>query len=153
MKEISTQTQAVILKWTLVFCFALGIFLIPFCQWYMKVYFMDYFGEDEIEFALANMEIYIFGISLLFDVFQLINICSLIVKGEIFSRKTASYIKYIAVMCFVDIIAFALKSAVRITLPSVLLMISFAVLGMFASVFSRLFKKAAEIKEENDLTI
>lgn len=173
MKNISTDRLGKILKWMLIFIFVLGIFLTPFCHYLLHTYYGEIWSIVDADFpsivsntrAAAEMpsgsaeynflvgEIYIFGAVMLGIVVQLIRICRNIELNIPFDMTTHNSLKNIALCSLVLILAFAVKFAFFASLPGLLIIFTFVIVGMFASVFSQLFKRAAQYKEENDYTI
>lgn len=85
-----------------------------------------------------------------------------ILSGETFSRKNAANMTRAAVCCFVISVAALIrlvwgllyfKSSVPLISYNTLFIPVFLVAGLICIVMSALFRQAAELKEENDLTI
>lgn len=170
MKSISTSTLGKILKWALVFVFALGLFLTPFCHWLLHLFYKQIFNMDLLplaaslrtgadithlsgEYTFMVAEIYTLGIVMLGIVWQLIRICHAIETNCPFTEVTHSSLKNMAFFSLALVVIYVIKFAVFPALPGLLVAFAFVIVGMISSVFSQLFKKAVEFKEENDFTI
>ena len=166
MKNLSAATLGKILKWSLVFIFVLGIFLTPMCHYILHIYyftltpaaeqstrFLPQISLDINEYYFTVAEIYALGIVMLGIVSQLIRICRNIELNKPFDITTHNSLKYMAVLCLILVAVYAVKFAFFPDLPGLLVIFTFTVTGMFSSVFSQLFKRAAEYKEENDFTV
>ena len=157
MKTLSTTFLSTILKYSLFFIFAFGIFFTPFCHWFMENYLQDflriYFSNGTAEYKAAVIEIYSLGIVMLLIVTQLIRICNNVIKNTPFIISTSASLKNIAVLSFVMVVILICKFIVFPALPGLLIAITFIIIGMLSSVISQLFKTAVQYKEENDLTV
>ena len=173
MKSFTTQTMGKILKWSLIFVFIFGLFFTPFCH-YMLKYLYPLFYDDNLpaainaarvvvrgsqgtastmEYRLMVGELYTLGAVMLGIVWQLIRICSAIEKNSPFTESTTKALKKIALFSLALIIIYVLKFAIYPTLPCLLVAFTFVIAGMISTVFSQLFKKASEYREENEFTI
>jgi hypothetical protein len=172
MKNIKTATLGKILKWSLIFIFVLGIFITPFCHFMLDIFYsnmkdVNTFNETYMtvarvvsaaptatpEYYAIIFEIYTLGVVMLIIVWQLIKICRSIENDNTFTYATSTALKRIAVAAFALVIIYTLKFVVFPRLPGLMIVFAFVIVGMISSVFSQLFKKAVEYKEENDGTI
>lgn len=173
MKNFTTQTMGTILKWALVFVFIFGLFFTPFCHYMFKYLYPIIFSDSlplvangargfirssdgkasVMEYRLIIMELYTLGIAMLSIVWQLIRICIAIEKNKPFTADTTSSLKKIALISLTLIVIYVVKFAICPTLPGLLVAFTFVIIGMISTVFSQLFKKATEYREENEFTI
>lgn len=173
MRSFTTQTMGKILKWSLIFVFIFGLFFTPFCHYMLKYLYPILFAEElplaanaarglvrssegrasVMEYRLMVMEIYTLGAVMLAIVWQLIKICAAIEKNNPFTESTTGALKKIALFSLTLIVVYVVKFAICPSLPCLLVAFTFVIVGMISTVFSQLFKKAAEYREENDFTI
>ena len=160
MQNISTSKTGKILKWMLMFIFVFGLFFTPLCHWILNKLiaesagnFGNMLGITDSEFNFIVIEIYTLGIVMLGIVYQLIKICISIEKDEPFTFRTSTALKRMALLCLALVIMYLVKFIVFPGLPCLLVALAFIILGLISSVFSQLFKKAVEFKEENELTV
>lgn len=168
MRQIPTNTLGKILKWSLIFVFIFGLFFTPFCHYMLHILY----GNAELNNLISNMrvisrapqqtpaeyyaivaEIYALGIVMLGIVFQLIKICRNIEKSCPFDMTTHGALKSMAFLSLALVVVYIVKFAAFPSLPTLLVAFTFIIIGMISSVFSQLFKTAAEYKEENDFTV
>jgi hypothetical protein len=172
MKNIKTATLGKILKWSLIFIFVLGIFITPFCHFILDIFYsnmkdVNTFNEAYMtvarvvsaaptaspEYYAIIFEIYALGVVMLIIVWQLIKICRSIENDNPFVYETSKALKRMAFAAFALVIIYTVKFVVFPRLPGLMVIFAFVIVGMISSVFSQLFKKAVEYKEENDSII
>ena len=152
-------------KWLKLIVVVIGLFGLVFCFWLIPA-----FGQDQAE-AFPEVA-YLFWPCLIFvwmsavlcyiALFFLWKICDEISKDRSFTAKNARYLQIISrlalvesVLCAVGMIVLFLLNALH---PSILLffvlliVVGFGV-AIVAAIFSRLTLKAAELKQDQDLTI
>lgn len=167
--KITAESLAKWLRWALYFIFVFGLFFTPFCH-YLLHYFCRQMLDSEItqllvaarigDYTLGSMqyfsllaELYTLGFVMLGIVAQLIAICRNIEKSIPFDSTTHRALKRMALLSLAVVVVYVVKFSFFPALPGLLITFTFAIIGVISSIFSQLFKKAAEYKEENEFTI
>ena len=154
---MKTQKLARLLRYSLIFVFILGLFLTPFCHWCFKEFLSEIFSYDNpTEKLYIGIEIYTFGIALMFIVTQLMGICSRVEKNEAFTQATVGCLRRIKICSLAAMTVYIIRFIIIHTfdgLPAFLLGLSFLLAAVFTMVIEQLFKQATEIREENSLMV
>lgn len=93
------------------------------------------------------------GIAISIALFQGAKLLLNVKKGEPFKKENAESLQTAAICAFALSIIFALKMFYTASMLTIISIILFGGGGLLLMVFSELFREAAVIKEENDLTI
>lgn len=119
-------------------------------------------SPSDLAFVISGC-IYACAISYLISLFKLKSICKLLSSENPFTIKISNHFKTIGILAFLEVFIFLLVNlflyfTYNIFLYALTIIPLFIVpfipitLGFLAFVMSNIFKKATEIKEENDLT-
>lgn len=112
---------------------------------------------------ILTMFIYICAVPYVVALFKLKSICGLLVKENPFSLKISEEFKVISVCAFTEAVLFIISQLtlyfvydfylyILTILPIIIVLFICIISGFLSIVMSNIFKKAAEIKEELDLT-
>lgn len=157
MKKITTAKLGKILKWSLIFVFAFGLFFTPFCHWFFNEFWKDIFNISAVtydkEYPFVVAEIYTLGIVMLGIVSQLIRICKGIEGNNPFTMVISNAFKNMSVFSVILVLVYGAKFIVFPRLTGLLIAFTFIVIALIAFTLAQLFKKAVEYKEENEFTI
>lgn len=124
----------------------------------------EFGGLHPYEWEITVFSVYACAVPFVIALFKLKKVCSLLFTQEAFSQKVAGKLRTIGICAFVEAGVFlAVQIVAGITLglyqllalyyiPCAVVLFICIALGFLLLVISDVFKKAAEIKEENDLT-
>lgn len=93
------------------------------------------------------------GTTAVYILWKLRGIFKTIIHTNPYTLENSRILQKIAVAAFIIAATFAYKCFFWFTLATVLIIIIFAILGLFCLVLADVFKQAVLYKEENDLTI
>ena len=104
--------------------------------------------------ALPGMIILIFaGLCSLFILWQFRAMFKTLLGGNPFVAANVTCLRKCSVASFVIAISFIVSIPFRVTLASIVIVIIFALLGLFCLTLKDVFKQAIAYKEENDWTV
>lgn len=148
LKRIS-KALTVCLKITFIFAIIVTLTL----SFILKSYFSMYFIDDNLYYYSCVVFVSISGFSSANILLNLIHIMSSINNSDPFVRKNAVCLKYIAYSSLIISVSFFALLFFRVTFFTFAISFVFLIAFFSCLVFSGLFQKAVEFKEENDLTI
>jgi hypothetical protein len=93
------------------------------------------------------------GVFCLVIVYELRKIFKTLKKREPFQRDNVTSLKRIAIMALLISAAYVIKIIFYVSFLTIILMMAFLIMGLFALILSEVFRQAIDVKEENDLTI
>ena len=106
------------------------------------------------EFTIPATIILIFsGLCSLFILWQLRAMFKTLLGGNPFVEANISCLRRCSVASFLIAIAFTVAIPFRVTLASIIIVIIFALLGLFCLTLKDVFKEAVSYKEETDWTV
>lgn len=138
---------AMILTWSIAALVIAEFVLLP---WDTKAY-IDYTGRCAEHYGKILAILYAALVTALVAVCFILRLLFLVKKDKIFTLPAVSAVRVLALCCFGECVLFGLLSVFY--LISVLLAFAAAFLGTLMLVQESVFRKAAELKAENDFTI
>ncbi|MCL2336689.1 MAG: DUF2975 domain-containing protein [Firmicutes bacterium] len=109
------------------------------------------YGPDVV--APYTVILLLSGLCALYIVWQLKTIFKTLLGGNPFVEKNVGCLRRCAVASFVIAIIFLVKTSIWFTIASAIIVIMFAILGLFCLTLKDVFKQAVAYKEENDWTV
>lgn len=135
----------------LIFLGGIAIILgLPFIlKWYMELLREN--AVDLYPFLLPFL--YITGILALILVNELRKVFKTLNRLDPFRMDNVKSFKIMSVCCFTIAFAYLVKILIFNSFLTIILCMVFIIAGLFLLIFSEVFRQAAIVKEENDLTI
>lgn len=139
-------------KFLLDFMFFTGIAVcitVPFSFWQIGKYLKEvreYYFLFCIIFILA-------GIFALIILWELRSMFKTVLKGDPFVIENVKSLKRMGICAFLIAAAMCIRLIFVMTITALILVLVFAIAGLFSLVLSQVFDQAVTYKQENDLTI
>lgn len=123
--------------------------LVPFSVYKLSLYY-PFIKSIALPLIIVLM---ISGIMAIYILWGLRRIFKTIVNANPFNLENVAILRRLSVAAFIISIAFVFKCFFWFTLATVIIVIIFAIAGLFCLVLADVFTQAVLYKEENDLTV
>ena len=115
--------------------------------------FKSYFGYKDAQVMPLTVILEISGLSSLFILWHLKAMFRTLLSGNPFTSENVSCLRRCSVASFVIAIVYVIKLTFWFSIASSIIVIIFALLGLFCLTLKDVFKQAVAYKEENDWTV
>ena len=122
---------------------------VPFLMPVLK----EYFGYKDSQVVPLTVILLLSGLSSLFILWQLKAMFKTLLGGNPFTSANVSCLRRCSAASFFIAIVFIAKLVFWFTVASMIIVIIFALLGLFCLTLKDVFKQAIAYKEENDWTV
>lgn len=155
MKLLELKNLSNILRWCLEFTFVIGLLIIIFLNLILKnIFGYNFSGEWGERYYYTSLTVLtLSGLSALIIIRQVIEIFKSVQKDTPFIYKNVRCFYISSVCCFIIALLFGVQMFLYPTVLTFAVGYIFLVLCLACLVFGKLFHKAVNYKEENDLTI
>jgi len=114
---------------------------------------VGWFEYEPVSINFYSAILTVAGICAVYVLFQLKTMLKTLVGGEPFVKKNVSCLRKCGVASFLMSAIFFIRIIIMFTIGSVIIVIIFALLGLFVLTLKDVFKQAVLYKEENDWTV
>lgn len=142
-----------VVKYMLDLVFAGGMMILISLPISLRWCFNNFFWTTGEHYRFLLIFLAITGTFCLIIVQELRKIFKTLKQREPFKRDNVTSLKRIAVMAILISAAYLIKIIFYISFLTIIVMMVFLIMGLFALILSEVFRQAIEVKEENDLTI
>jgi hypothetical protein len=115
--------------------------------------FADFLNIDESVIIPVVIALFLAGQCALYILWQLRAIFKTLLGGDPFVSANVTCLRKCSVASFLIALIFTISIPFRVTVASVIIVVVFAVLGLFCLTLKDVFKQAIAYKEENEWTV
>lgn len=153
MRILGEKSLSVAIKYFLDIIFAGGILIILGLPFILKWYLDWLKGSTSGHYAFFLPFLYLTGILALALVNELRKVFKTLNRMDPFRMDNVRSFKIMSVCCFAIAVLYAVKIFVYNSFLTIILFMVFIIGGFFLLILAEIFRQAAIVKEENDLTI
>jgi hypothetical protein len=153
MKILGEKSLSVAVKYFLDIIFAGGILIVIGLPFLLKWYLDLLGGSTSGQYAFFLPFLYVTGIIALALVNELRKVFKTLKRMDPFRMDNVRSFKIMSACCFAIAVLYAVKMFVYNSFLTIILFMVFIIGGFFLMILAEVFRQAAIVKEENDLTI